>query len=153
VALIAVRALRRVDKSVKVPVVEIALLRSLPLFAPLPAPAIEGLAHALEPASIPDGAVMVRQGDVGDRFYVIAHGQVEVTRDGTHVADLGRGEFFGEIALLTNVPRTATVTARSDVIAYALQKDAFVTAVTGHTPVSQKADDVVSRRRAELAAL
>ncbi len=97
------------------PVVEIALLRSVPLFAGLAAPALEGIARALVPVSLPGGAVVIRAGDEGDRYSAIADGEVEVIRDGACVARLGRAEAFGEFALLENVPRTATVVAVTDV--------------------------------------
>ena len=147
------RRLIAIDRGAKVPLVEIALLRSMSLFAPLPAPAIEGLARALERHELPAGAVVIQMGEEGDRFYAIADGQVEVSRDGVVVALLGRGAGFGEIALLEDVPRTATVTALTDVLLYALEKGPFVTAVTGHAPAAQAADALVSERREELARL
>ena len=144
------RRLIAIDRSAKVPLVEIALLRSMPLFAPLPAPAIEGLAHALEPVELPAGAVVMRMGEEGDRFYVIAEGEVAVSRGGETIARLARGAGFGEIALLEDVPRTATVTAVTDVRLYALEKGPFVTTVTGHAPAAQVASALVSQRRGEL---
>ena len=151
--LLVARSLILIDRRARVPLVEIALLRSLSLFAPLPAPALEGLAHALERVELPAGAVVIRMGEVGDRFYAIADGEVEVSRDGTVIARLTRGAGFGEIALLEDVPRTATVTARTDVLLYALEKEPFVTAVTGHLPAAQAAGALISERREELARL
>jgi hypothetical protein len=151
--LLVARSLVVIDRRAKVPLVEIALLRSMPLFAPLPAPAIEGLARALERIELKAGTVVIRIGDVGDRFYAIADGEVDVSRDGVMVARLERGSGFGEIALLGNVPRTATVTARTDVLLYGLEKEPFVTAVTGHLPAARAADALVSQRRAELERL
>jgi hypothetical protein len=144
------RRLIAIDRSARVPLVEIALLRSMPLFAPLPAPAIEGLAHALEPVELPAGAVVMHMGEEGDRFYVIAEGEVAVSRGGETIARLARGAGFGEIALLEDVPRTATVTAVTGVRLYALEKGPFVTAVTGHAPAAQVASALVSQRRGEL---
>jgi CRP-like cAMP-binding protein len=92
-------------------------------------------------------------GDEGDRLYAIASGEVDVTRDATTVARLARGAVFGEIALLEGVPRTATVTARGEVLLYALEKAPFVTAVTGHAPSAQAAGALVAERRDELARL
>lgn len=90
------------------PVVQIALLRSLPLFAELQAPALEGLAGALTPAVVPAGTVLIRQGDPGDAYYAIAAGELDARQDGHLLRRCGRGEGVGEIALLRAIPRTAT---------------------------------------------
>ena len=100
------RAVFRLDAGTPVPVVEIALLRSLPLFAELPAPAIEGLAAALTPMQLRAGAVLIRQGDPGDAYYAIAAGELDAVQDGRLLRRCGRGEGVGEIALLRAVPRT-----------------------------------------------
>jgi MFS family permease len=152
-ALLLARPLIAVDRSTRVPIVEIALLRSMSLFRPLPAPALEGVARALERLDVPAGTVVITMGEEGDRFYAIAEGEVEVSRHGRTIARLGRATGFGEIALLEDVPRTATVTARTDVRLYALEKSPFLTAVTGHLPTSQEASAIVSTRRDELARL
>jgi CRP-like cAMP-binding protein len=128
------------------PVVEIARLRALPIFGPLGAPALEGLARALEPVEAPAGAAVITEGELGDRFYVVADGVLDVSVGGESVAVLERGDCFGEIALLRNVPRTATVTARSPVLLDALDKSAFLAAVTGHDPSARAADALVHER-------
>lgn len=135
--------LRAVDAEATAPIVEIALLRSVPLFAPLGAPVLESLARSLRPLEAPAGTAVVRAGDAGDLYYAIADGTVSVSVEGVRVAELGRGEGFGELALLADVPRTATVTATSDVRLYALGKDAFLTAVTGHAASRREADRLV----------
>jgi hypothetical protein len=150
IGVLMARPLIGVDRGAKVPIVEIALMRSMQLFAPLPAPALEGIAHALEPLELPAGAVVIRMGEEGDRFYVIAEGELEVSKHGAAIARMVRGEGFGEIALLKDVPRTATVTALTAVRLYALEKDAFVTAVTGHAPAAHAARALISQRRGEL---
>ena len=150
---VVARALIAADRGVKVPLVEIALLRSIPLFAPLPPPEIEGLARALEPLRLPAGTVIIRIGEQGDRFYAVAEGEVEVTRDGASLARLARGDGFGEIALLAGVPRTATVTALTEVQLYALEKGPFVTAITGHAPAATVAGELMAKRREELEQL
>jgi hypothetical protein len=142
-AAVAGRRLARIDSRATVPVVEISLLRSLPLFAPLGAPALEALARALEPVAAPAGTAVVRKGEPGDRFYAVADGRLEVSRDGRILRRLGRGEGFGEIALLEDIPRTADVTAVTDVLLYALRKADFLPAVTGHPASAAEAERVV----------
>jgi MFS family permease len=147
-ALVLARPLIRVDRGAKVPIVEIALLRSMPVFCLLPPPAVEGVARALDEVLLPAGTVIIHMGDEGDRYYIVAEGEVEVSRDGDVLARLERGAGFGEIALLENVPRTATVTALTSVRLYALEKDPFLTVVTGHAPAAQEARALVAERRA-----
>ena len=108
----------------------IELLRGVPIFAPLPPAVLEAFAAALEEVQVPAGEVVFLRGDAGDRFYVVVGGEVEVELERREPVVLGRGDFFGEIALLDNVPRTATVRARTAVKAYALPGDVFVAAVT-----------------------
>jgi MFS family permease len=146
--LLRFRALRSIDEAATVPIVEISLLRSMSIFAPLPAPALEGLARSLEPVRAEPGSVIIREGDTGDRFYAIADGEVEITRGGERLASRGRSEGIGEIALLHDVPRTATATAATDVLLYALDREPFVLAVTGHAPAAQAADEIVRERSA-----
>ena len=146
VFLLAWRRLAEIDSSVAVPEARLALLRSLPIFAPLPAPALERVVSRLIPTEVASGTEIVRQGDPGDRFYIIEEGEVTVSKEGRPVATLGSGDFFGEIALLREIPRTATVTAREDTSLYVLERDDFLEAVTGH-PQSTRAADAVTRAR------
>ncbi len=127
------RSLLTLDANATVPIVEIALLRSLPHFASLPAPALEGLARSLERVELPPATVLIREGDAGDRFYAVADGELDVTVAGRHVSTQRRGDGIGEIALLSSVPRTATVTTVTDVTLFALDSSTFLAAVTGHT--------------------
>jgi hypothetical protein len=142
------RALFGLDAGTPVPVVEIALLRSLPLFAELPAPAIEGLAAALAPIHLAPDAVLIRQGDHGDAYYAIAAGELDVLHDGHFLRRCGRGEGVGEIALLRDIPRTATVIAHSAATVYELHRDLFLTAVLGHAPTQRQADRIADARLA-----
>jgi predicted MFS family arabinose efflux permease len=139
------RRLAAIDAVSAPPAAELALLRALPLFAPLPAETIEPLAARLVRTALPAGTVVFRAGDRGDRFYVVAEGTVDATLDG-RVEPLGAGEGFGEIALLRDVPRTATVAARTDVVLYALEREDFIAAVTGHPESAEAAEGLVSAR-------
>jgi len=142
------RALFGLDAETPVPVVEIALLRSLPLFAELPAPAIEGLAAALTPIHLAPGAVLIRQGSRGDAYYAIAAGELDVQHDGHFLRRCGRGEGVGEIALLRDIPRTATVTAHTAATVYELHREPFLTAVLGHAPTQHQANRIADARLA-----
>jgi MFS family permease len=140
------RRLAEVDASATVSETRLALLRSLPIFAPLPAPAIERVASRLIPIEATAGTPIVRQGEPGDRFYIISDGEVTVSRDGHDVASLRGGGFFGEIALLRDALRNATVTARTRVRLYALERDDFLEVVTGHKQSAEAADAVTRER-------
>ena len=128
------------------------LLGSTPIFAPLPGASLEHLAARLVPLRLEPGSVIVREGDPGDRFYIVAEGELEVTQGGVTLTDLREGGYFGEIALLRDVSRTATVTARTNVVLYALDRDDFLAAVTGHPQSAEAAETVMSARLAGPAA-
>jgi MFS family permease len=140
------RRLVEIDRRAPVPVVEIALLRSLPLFAPLGAPTLEGLADGLAEVAVPAGTAVVREGEPGDRFYVVAEGQLDVTAGGREVRRLHRCDGFGELALLRDVPRTATVTACTDARLYALDKRSFLAGVSAHPRAAGEAERLVGER-------
>jgi MFS family permease len=140
------RGLLTLDAEAPVPVVEIALLRSLPLFAELPAPAIEGLAAALTPVDLPAGTVLMREGEPGDAYYAIGTGELDVLKDGHLVSRCGRGDGVGEIALLRDLPRTATVTARTPATVYRLNREPFLTAVLGHAATHRQAGRIADAR-------
>ena len=149
-ALLGRRALVALDVGVRIPSEEMALLRSTRLFAPLPTPMLERLARNLIPISVPDGTVVITQGEAGDRFYAIVEGTVEVLEGGRPVAELGPGGSFGEIALIRDVPRTATVVAKTESKLLALDRDEFLRAITGHEAASDAAHGVATERLDEL---
>jgi MFS family permease len=138
--------LGRIDRSLTVPTAQITALRAVEMFAPLPAPTLEALAMSLARVDVPAGETLFRQGDHGDRFYIIESGEVEIEIDGRVVNVLGPGDHFGEIALLRDIPRTATARARKETQLYALDRDAFLGAVTGHAGSSEAAETVVAAR-------
>jgi MFS family permease len=146
-------AVAKIDASATAPnATELRVLASVPIFAPLPGASLEHLAARLVPLRLGPGEVIVREGDAGDRFYIVVEGEVEVSQYDRVVSELGPGGYFGEIALLRDVPRTATVTARTDVVLYALDRDDFLASVTGHPQSAEAAETVMSARLAGPAA-
>jgi predicted MFS family arabinose efflux permease len=132
---------------------ELRVLTSVPIFAPLPGGSLEHLATRLVPLRLEPGTVIVREGDPGDRFYIVAEGEIEVSQDGLKISELHAGGYFGEIALLRDVPRTATVTTKTNVVLYALDREDFLSAVTGHPQSAEAAETVMSARLAGPAAM
>jgi hypothetical protein len=123
------------------------VLRSNPLFAPLPLTALDRLAEDLSPRSFAPGDVLMRKGDAGDGYLLIARGEVVVSDGDRHLRACGPGEGIGEIALLRKVPRTATAVAKTHVDAYALAGDAFLAAVAGPAAAAA-AESIASARLA-----
>jgi MFS family permease len=124
----------------------LALLEAIPIFSPLSPPVLEQLAARLTPVHANAGDEIIRVGDHGDRFYVVDKGEVEILVEAEPPRREGEGTYFGEIALLRDVPRTATVRAATDSDLFALDRDDFLPAVTGHAGSAQAADVVVSTR-------
>ena len=143
----------RIDAAAPAPdATELRVLGSVPIFAPLPGGSLEHLASRLVPMRLEPGTMIVREGDAGDRFYIVAEGKVDVSQDGAVVSELGAGGYFGEIALIRDVPRTATVTASTAVVLYALDREDFLAAVTGHPQAAEAAETVMSARLSGLAS-
>ena len=126
----------------------LALLRRNPLFAPLPLTALDVLAESMTPVSFAAGATLMRKGELGEDYVVIASGEVEVSDDGVSLGKYGPGDGVGEIALLREVPRTATVVAREPVEAFSIDRDAFLGAMTGYT-ARAAAEQIVAQRLGE----
>ncbi len=141
------RRLTDLDRRAVVPVREIALLRRSPMFRPLPAPQLEAVARRSTWLTIGRGATLIREGEPGDRFYVLASGSLGVDRAGRHLRDVDVvGDGVGEIALLRGVPRTATVTAQVDTSLLAIDRAPFLAAVTGHPGAFAAAERAVAGR-------
>lgn len=137
--------MRRLDSRLTAPA-GLDLLTAIPMFAPLARSTVEGLARRLERVAVPASGVVVTEGEESDRFFVIESGLVDVTHDGAVLRQEGPGDFFGEIGLLRDVPRTATVVAAEDTVLLVLARDDFLAAVTGQSDAFRAADDVVSYR-------
>ena len=122
------------------------LLLKIPIFSPLSPPVLEQLAARLIPVHASADEEIIRLGDHGDRFYLVKSGEVEVLLDDQPPRREGPGSYFGEIALLRDVPRTATVRAATDVELFALDRDHFIPAVTGHAASAEAAESVIGTR-------
>jgi MFS family permease len=140
------RRMRALD-DVAAPTTQQLLVDEVPMFAPLSLAAKERLATRLVPLDVPAGATVVRAGEVGDRFYLVESGTVRVELEQGD-KESGAGDYFGEIALLRDVPRTATVTAVTPTRLYALERADFLAAVTGHALAETAAHEIVGARLA-----
>ena len=146
-------ALRAVDDETAVPERELELLSALPIFRPLAPTTLEKLATRLQPVSVEAGQEVVRKGDPGEHFYLIDSGEVDVIHEGVVAATLGAGQYLGEIALLHDVPRVATCIARGTARLFELDRDVFVSAVSGHEQTYANVEEVVAGRLDELERL
>lgn len=142
------RQLGRIDEGVEVRAEELELLRRTEIFAPLPYAALRRLAASLGAHSAQVGEEIVRQGDEGDVVYVIAEGRVSVSRDGEQLRELGPADVFGELALILDVPRTATVTALEPVVLRGVARGPFLAAVTGNQLSEAALERLVAARAA-----
>jgi MFS family permease len=149
IGLAALPHLRRLDRSVSEPA-GVDLLGNTPLFAPLARPLLETLAGRLVRVAVPAGETVMREGDLGDRFYVIESGSLAATFQGRPLSTMGPGECFGEIALLRDVPRTATVTAVEDSVLQALERDDFLAAMSGDRDLMSRTESLAARRIATV---
>lgn len=141
-------ALRAIEIGAPVHEEHFRLLRENPIFAPLPIDTLERLSHDLVSVTPAPGEAVAVQGEPGNRFYLIEAGEVEVVVNGLLRRTQAAGECFGEIALLKDVPRTATVTALEGCRLLALDRSHFISAVTGHRRSGETAASVVEARLA-----
>ncbi len=145
--LIRIRPLLAVDAAANIPTVTIALLRSLVTLRALPGPVLEGVALNATEVLVPAGTVIVREGEAGDCYFAIANGAVDVVRGGVRINTLERGEGFGEISLVQDVVRTATVRAVTETRLVVVERDPFLVALTGHAPTRERFERVADERR------
>jgi MFS family permease len=144
--LVTYRRLAEIDREVA-PVPELELIERVPMFAPLSVAAKERIAADLVQLSVQAGELVIRAGEPGDRFYIVGDGEFDISAGGMR-RTAHRADYFGEIALLRDVPRTATVKALVDSQLYALQRDDFLAAVTGHEAAHAAGDAVAEERLA-----
>jgi MFS family permease len=142
----------RVDAGLGAQADVIERLRKVTMLRPLPVSTIEHLARSLREESVTPGETVIEQGQVGESFYVIVAGEVEVRENGRLLRVLSDGDSFGEIALLRDVPRTTTVRARTPVVLYVLARSQFVPTVSGYSASAAEAETVVEARLAASAA-
>ena len=140
------RRFARIDRTMPQPGQEVDLLRDLPMFAPLPLAVIELLSSELRPNRFALGGVVMREGDPGEEFHVIASGSASVTVRGTPRPPLRPGDCFGEIALLRDVPRTATIIAAEELHTLALRREEFLAALASSARSGVAAESLVAER-------
>jgi hypothetical protein len=145
-AMLTYRRLVEIDRAVA-PAAEVDLVKGVPMFAPLSIAAKERVAASLIPVAVAAGDTVIRSGEVGDRFYVVGSGALDIDAPGRRLT-AGAGDYFGEIALLRDIPRTATVTASADSVVYALEREDFLAVVTGHSAADAAGGEVVDARMA-----
>jgi MFS family permease len=152
VAVLTTRRLLAIDRGAEAPDPDaLELLRGLPIFAPLPPAAIERLLREVVRTAVEPGVSFIRQDDVGDRFYIVIDGEADVRVDGEPIATVRRGDGVGEIALLRDAPRMATVTALTPMHLLTLEREAFLEAVTGYAQSRRVANALVEERLAATA--
>jgi predicted MFS family arabinose efflux permease len=121
-------------------------LAAIPLFEPLPPTSLEKLARSAKRRQLPANTAVTTQGDTGETFYVVTNGSLRVTADGNHLTDFQAGDFFGEIALLRDVPRTATVTTLTETTLLTIDRTDFLAAVLGTSASIAASDDLIAQR-------
>ena len=128
--------------------VKLELLRKVPLFSRCSRHSLEDIAAIADEIDLPDGRELTREGDRGREFFVLVEGEVDVTKDGEHVRTLSAGDFFGEIALISDEPRTATVTAKGPIRALVITDRAFRALVERSPGIDAEVRDAAAERTA-----
>jgi hypothetical protein len=144
VAIGSATTLRALERAAHVPAVQLALLRGSPLFSLLAAPVLEDLARVLVAQPVKPGEVIIREGEIGERYYLLASGALHASVAGTQVTTLAPGDGFGEIALLRDGIRAATVVAEEPSVIFALDRGPFLEAVTGSRRAALAAEALVT---------
>ncbi|MDQ6884499.1 MAG: MFS transporter [Candidatus Dormibacteraeota bacterium] len=145
-AALGLRPLRALDRTAGIAGPALDRARAVTLFRPLNNVVLERLAASLRPLTLPAGSVIIREGEPGERFYLVAEGEVAVLKKEVEVARLRAGDYFGEIALLRKIPTTASVIAMTPVELLTLEPDIFIDAITGNPRVRRVMNRVVTER-------
>jgi CRP-like cAMP-binding protein len=138
------------EAGIRVPERPFRMLRAVEMFAPLSLATIENVSRQVDAVHVSAGETVVREGESGDRFFLVVEGCLDVTCERGDYPPVAAGDVFGEIALLQDVPRTATVTAREDCLLYALDRESFLCAVSSHASAAGAARRVASERLARV---
>jgi CRP/FNR family transcriptional regulator, cyclic AMP receptor protein len=125
-----------------------ARLKDVPFFSSITKKELAAVAQQADDIDVPAGKVLAREGDIGQEFFVIDDGKAEVTRSGAHVADLGPGDFFGEMALLEDERRTASVTASSPMRLIVMTRASFRALDRTHPEMHATVAEAIAGRRA-----
>jgi CRP-like cAMP-binding protein len=128
--------------------VKIELLKKVPLFSRCSKSSLEEIAAIADEIDLPDGRELTREGERGREFFVLVQGEVDVTKEGNHVRTLSDGDFFGEIALISDEPRTATVTAKGPIRVLVITDRAFKTLVERSPGIDAEVREAVAERTA-----
>jgi MFS family permease len=145
------RSLSRIDEGSRVPEERVDALRAVPFLSPLPVQTLEFLGGRLLPVTLAPGQTLFQAGDHGDRFYLLHEGTLEIDLPGETKIEQPPA-YVGEIALLRDIPRTATVRARTGASLWALEREDFLDAVTGHARSRASADEVAVARLGAVPA-
>jgi len=148
VAVVAAPVLLRADRIDPAILRDLAIVRAVPMFSPLSAPVVERLAAYAEHSAAAPGATVITEGEHGDRFYILLTGRVAISAQGRDAGEIGPGGWFGEIALIRDVPRTATVRAIEPTELLAIRREPFLEALTGQARSRALASDVIEERLA-----
>ena len=148
VAVVAAPVLLRADRIDPAILRDLAIVRAVPMFSPLSAPVVERLAAYAEHSAAAPGAAVITEGEHGDRFYIVLSGRVAISAQGRDAGEIGPGGWFGEIALIRDVPRTATVRAIEPTELLAIRREPFLEALTGQARSRALASDVIEERLA-----
>jgi MFS family permease len=144
------RPLALLEAATIVPERPFKALRAVEMFAPLSLATIENVSRRVDAVEVHAGETVIREGEYGDRFYVVANGVLDVSCERGAFPPVSAGDAFGEIALLQDVPRTATVTARYECLLYALDRESFLCAVSSHPSAANAARSLASTRLASV---